>query len=219
MAGRGLRVSPDKENCLVLDFAGNINRHGPITAINPGKKKATGAPAPVKTCPSCDEIVQIGTMECPSCGHVWQPIPQEEPDLRLSKDAEIMVFGEVVNADDESKSEHWVLKVVFTIHKSKTSGKTMIKATYHSRSLIRFARRSDVTEYLNIHDDGLSGKISRKMLEQFYKGGGHSMNEEQVINSPIESLVSWLNANITSPSKIIAQKENGYWRVKKRIWT
>ena len=28
--GRGFRLHPDKDNCLVLDFGGNIERHGPI---------------------------------------------------------------------------------------------------------------------------------------------------------------------------------------------
>ncbi len=30
MIGRGMRTAPNKENCLVLDFSGNIARHGPV---------------------------------------------------------------------------------------------------------------------------------------------------------------------------------------------
>lgn len=33
MVGRGLRLNDAKENCLVLDYGGNIERHGPIDAI------------------------------------------------------------------------------------------------------------------------------------------------------------------------------------------
>ena len=33
MCGRGLRIAPDKENCLILDFGMNISRHGPIDNI------------------------------------------------------------------------------------------------------------------------------------------------------------------------------------------
>jgi len=37
MIGRGTRLSPGKDNCLVLDFAGNVARHGPIDCIDAGK--------------------------------------------------------------------------------------------------------------------------------------------------------------------------------------
>jgi len=33
IVGRGCRLAPGKANCLVLDFAGNIERHGPIDAV------------------------------------------------------------------------------------------------------------------------------------------------------------------------------------------
>ena len=51
MAGRGMRPSPGKENCLVLDFAGNVARHGPVDAISlPDAKTGTGTgEAPTKT--------------------------------------------------------------------------------------------------------------------------------------------------------------------------
>lgn len=33
MVGRGLRIYPEKRDCLVLDFAGNIARHGPLDRL------------------------------------------------------------------------------------------------------------------------------------------------------------------------------------------
>ena len=38
MVGRGLRLSETKEDCLVLDFAGNAMRHGPIDTLAPDPK-------------------------------------------------------------------------------------------------------------------------------------------------------------------------------------
>ena len=59
MAGRGTRLAPGKENCLVLDFAGNVS---PPWADRPGA--AAGGPArvadgaaPTKICPECDSIL------------------------------------------------------------------------------------------------------------------------------------------------------------------
>src|SRR5882672_2913528 len=68
IVGRGMRLSPEtgKKNCLVLDFAGNIERHGPIDQVQvrdrpgPGEPGVTGAP--VKACPECQTIVPISVM-------------------------------------------------------------------------------------------------------------------------------------------------------------
>lgn len=75
--GRGMRNSPGKEDCLVLDFAGNIARHGPVDRVNPKKPRRSDGEgvAPTKTCPKCQSIVFAGTSECPDCGYRWPPTP------------------------------------------------------------------------------------------------------------------------------------------------
>ena len=71
--GRGMRNAPGKKDCLVLDFAGNVARHGPVDRVNPKKprKPSEDGEAPVKTCPECDSIVFAALKECPDCGYVW----------------------------------------------------------------------------------------------------------------------------------------------------
>jgi DNA repair protein RadD len=73
MAGRGTRLAQAKENCLVLDFAGNVARHGPIDAIKPQKPGAGDGQAPVKTCPDCSSILHASLRRCPECGHLFPP--------------------------------------------------------------------------------------------------------------------------------------------------
>lgn len=72
----GLLVS----NCLVLDFAGNIARHGPIDAINPPKKMEAGesTAAPTKECPSCGSIMHAAAKECADCGYIFPSNPKHE---------------------------------------------------------------------------------------------------------------------------------------------
>lgn len=72
MVGRGFRLDESKTNTLVLDFAGNVSRHGPVDAIDatPKAGKRQG-PVPTKKCPSCREVVVLHTPECPSCGYEW----------------------------------------------------------------------------------------------------------------------------------------------------
>lgn len=68
---RGARVSPEtgKEDCLVLDYAGNLKRNGPIdNPIIKLRGKGVGGEAIMKVCEQCDEIVHAAVRICPCCG-------------------------------------------------------------------------------------------------------------------------------------------------------
>ena len=70
--GRGLRIWPGKDHCMVLDFAGNTKRLGPINNVQVSKKKnlADGeGTAITKTCPECDMILPPAIKFCPECGY------------------------------------------------------------------------------------------------------------------------------------------------------
>lgn len=72
MVGRGTRLAPGKENCLVLDFAGNARRHGPIDLVRPKRPgDGGGGEAPTKVCPECDSIIALSATECSDCGYVF----------------------------------------------------------------------------------------------------------------------------------------------------
>jgi DNA repair protein RadD len=72
MVGRGTRLAPGKENCLVLDFAGNVRRHGPIDLVRPKRPgDGGGREAPTKVCPECDSIIALSATECSDCGYIF----------------------------------------------------------------------------------------------------------------------------------------------------
>lgn len=73
ICGRGTRLFDGKLDCLVLDFGGNIERHGPID--RPKVKtpnKDGGGEVPTKECPNCQASVLIAARECPECGHEFE---------------------------------------------------------------------------------------------------------------------------------------------------
>ncbi len=72
--GRGSRIEESKDNCLVLDFAGNTQRLGPINDVLVlKKKKSEGGGEPItKSCPDCNSIVSISVKTCPDCGHKFK---------------------------------------------------------------------------------------------------------------------------------------------------
>ena len=68
--GRGLRVAANKDHCLVLDFAGNTARLGPINDIHVKEKRKTddGGEPITKTCPECQTICHPSVKFCECCG-------------------------------------------------------------------------------------------------------------------------------------------------------
>lgn len=85
MIGRGLRNAPGKENCLVLDFAGCVRKHGPIDRVvvkEPGKGQGD---APVKQCPECESLVHASAKVCQDCGFEFPP----NEDAKHSASADI----------------------------------------------------------------------------------------------------------------------------------
>ncbi|KKM03907.1 hypothetical protein LCGC14_1769750, partial [marine sediment metagenome] len=73
--GRGLRPHPNKDHCLVLDFAGNIDRLGPINQVKiqePGMKTKGEGPAPMKQCPECMVHAFPAQKFCEVCGHEFE---------------------------------------------------------------------------------------------------------------------------------------------------
>lgn len=86
MIGRGLRLSPETEktDCVVIDIAGNIFRHGyveKITSVNLSpSEETTGGEAPYKICPvehgGCSAILYGFQMKCPHCSYVF-PQPKK----------------------------------------------------------------------------------------------------------------------------------------------
>lgn len=76
IVGRGTRLSPGKENCIVLDFAGNVRRHGPVDQITTHvatekKKKDEDAGELIKECPNCHSLISNFARVCPDCDHVF----------------------------------------------------------------------------------------------------------------------------------------------------
>lgn len=77
MVGRGLRLHPSKTNCLLLDFGGNIARHGSIDDENFGRSQGSGRAGVAaqngrgKQCPSCELDVNVNATVCPECNFLF----------------------------------------------------------------------------------------------------------------------------------------------------
>jgi DNA repair protein RadD len=94
--GRGTRRAVGKQNCLVLDFAGNFARLGPIDAPHiraKGQRARDDRDSPLaRRCPHCAAIIAARAASCPVCGTALIESRPRRTD-KLSPEAEADISG------------------------------------------------------------------------------------------------------------------------------
>jgi DNA repair protein RadD len=197
MAGRGMRPKSHTDHCLVLDFAGVVQSHGPITAVDPGRKSGEGD-APVKVCENCDELVHISAKECPSCG---EPFPEPE----FKDDGAKLHNDDIMGLDAlEMNVSSWSWRK----HISRSSGKEMVAVSYYGT-----LTDDPIIEYLPITHEGYAGQKALRILGMIANAAGVDTNDA----SGIEDLTWLMNAG--KPPSILKYKRDGkFYRVLSRDW-
>jgi DNA repair protein RadD len=198
MAGRGMRPKSHTDHCLVLDFAGVVQDHGPITAVNP--KKATGkgeGESPVKVCDACNELNHISAKECIACG---EPFPVPKPPKQKLHDDDIMGLD---------ATEMNVTEWQWRRHISRASGKEMLMVTYYGA-----LSDKPVNEYLTVMHDGYAGQKARVSLVKIASNAGvHGVT----LDNQLDDVAFDLN-KATPPSLIKFRQDGKFYRVTDRRW-
>jgi DNA repair protein RadD len=199
MAGRGLRIADGKADCMVLDFAGVVEQHGPITAVRPPPKKGDKVgDAPVKVCDHCQEICALSVRVCPACGAEFpEPV---KPALKLSN---LDIMG-VEGIDLDVSSWTW------RKHISRASGKEMLSLTYYGG-----LSDAPVTEYLAVTHDGYAGEKSRRLLAEVAHKAGVVLDYG---TAELHDMAQALTEG-QPPAAIEFKREGKFFTVLKRTWT
>jgi len=196
MAGRGMRLKDHTDNCLVLDFAGNVRQHGPITAVQPPRKKGSGGEAPVKPCPECGEAVHASVKTCPDCGHVFD-VEQDEKRYKLHHDD---IMG-------DKPLEMDVTEWAWRVHTSQRSGKTMIRVDYYH------GLTHAVNEYLTVEHEGFAGQKAVQKLADIATGCDAKLSDCESLGD-----ICQLMKSKRPPTVIKYRKEGKFYEVMKREW-
>ncbi|NLX57745.1 MAG: DEAD/DEAH box helicase [Phycisphaerae bacterium] len=111
MVGRGFRLDPSKADCLVLDFGGNILRHGPVDALQVDDRAGGNGEAPAKECPQCQAVIHAAYATCPECGYEFPPPEREKHDHQASTAG--ILSGEV------TETEYTVTGAYYSVHQKR----------------------------------------------------------------------------------------------------
>lgn len=117
MVGRGLRLHESKANCLLLDFGGNIARHGSIDDENFGRSEGKGRAGVAaengrgKRCPSCELDVSPSTVVCPECNFIFPRERELKHDITADESSQLT---------GATPPEEWEVRdVVVRVHTKK----------------------------------------------------------------------------------------------------
>ena len=140
MAGRGIRPKPDGGDCLILDHAGNVLRHGmlddehywtlesrKIQEVDHEKKEEESSDEEEERsreyiCASCGYIF-TGQSLCPACG---TPLPKFAQDVETARGELIELPGSKKpakkQATKEEKQRWWSMFMTYGMEKGYKSG-------------------------------------------------------------------------------------------------
>ena len=196
--GRGLRVAPGKKFCLVMDFAGNTERLGPIDNIQikkQGKKLNTEIKRTrFKQCSQCLALNSLKAKNCILCDHLfpsYEKITKQASNLNLLSDKNESSLTQWVNVTD----------VTYSLHFKKGSS-TSLRATYHTEGINKFS------EWICYDHEGWPGIYGKKWVSERWINSSISKpkNVHQLLHCA---------STLKKPSKILIDNSNKYAKIKK----
>ena len=213
MAGRGMRPKSEGRagDCLVLDFAGNVQRHGPITDVNP-RRGNTGEKV-TKKCPQCAEIVSAGSRRCPVCGHLFPEPEHKRREVTLALDGMSDIMG---RSPAQAKVSGWWWYVA----KSRATGVPMLVVDYRQEELTAQPLR----EYLCLMHGGYAEEKAFKTLREIMRGSGileryplavqidHIDSEDQL------KQLAGVMMGSAPPSSVTWRLDGKYTKITARSW-
>lgn len=182
--GRGLRIADGKDHCLVLDFAGNTRRIGPINNVSIRKKqKGQGGEPITKTCPECNTITHPTAKVCDVCGYKFK----FKVGITASAGTDALV------ASNEAR---WldVDNVTYALHKKPNSPTSMLVRYHCGMQMFK--------EWICVEHNGFAGHKARHWI-------GRRLPDGIKIPQNAEDLLG-LSEQLRVPDQIKVKTANKY---------
>ena len=201
ICGRGMRLYPGKEVCYLLDFGGNVERHGPIDSDEYGHKKAKekgNGQAPIKSCPSCGDECPAGAREC-GCGFQFPP-----PQLNVESQADGV--NDVMEATAASAwTQVEVAEVKYFLHR-KEGKPDSVRVIYKAKKGDKEIFAPEYSDWWCFEHEG----VARSMCIEKWNKHSHNPCPE----TTAEALMLMEAGAVAEPKYIMVKQDGKWWRVK-----
>lgn len=154
--GRGLRLSKDKENLLVLDYGSVVQTLGPVDnpLIGGGSRSK---PEKTKVCKQCSSIIRISSKECPDCGFIFV---SEQRDYTKNLTEKPFDLDDILSLGKKKIFTKGVKNVFLSKYKSK-AGNDCLLITYETDDFLNLHFK----EYFSWSTDYAKRRAQRRLLE------------------------------------------------------
>jgi DNA repair protein RadD len=206
MVGRGMRPYESKTNTLLLDYAGNLERFGPVDQI--GVRRVVKNVGEEET----DEVVtgKLYTKFCPSCGEICGMFLKNCPDQNCNFTFAMESMG-IRASEVDPMGEELVFKVLETTFKRhKKEGKPdSFRIDYNVGTV------DQISEFLLFeHNAWGRKKAQARWKRQVHEMFGLDAPPETVADAIGQATMGVLKG----VDKIKARKEKGFWRITAWKW-
>jgi DNA repair protein RadD len=197
IVGRGLRTHPSKSDCLVLDFGSNIERHGPIDAIDYGRprsRKGGGSAETDKICPNCESFIPKKDRLC-ECGFEFlERAPNHDQKADTETEILSLTEPETFTVAGASYSRH-----------EKDGKVPSLRVTY---TLEEANMPFGLSEWVCIEHGG----FARRKAEDWW-----SIHSSVECPAGIDEAIDLFNRQwVAIPRTVTARREGRFWKVLDR---
>jgi DNA repair protein RadD len=205
MVGRGMRIAEGKTDCLLLDYAGNIARHGPIDDVKVKPKGKKGdSEAPTKVCPQCMAVQAPAIRVCGHCGYEW-PAPERKANDKASN-LPALSLEIKAPAPPPPPEMHEVGRVEWAKHHKAGDDKALptLRIDYYHESNVMGLGRKIASEWVCVqHEEG--GFAWRKAMRWWEEHVGCRLPES------VDDAVTLLDDGHMRPVVAIETTKDGKW--------
>lgn len=188
IVGRGMRTYPGKENCLLMDYGGNVLAHGMVDDIEPIQTanifNVVENPDPVKECPQCRALLHTRVMICPACDYEFPVTATHGTEA----------YDGAVLSDQQAEFVVEVVEMYCTRH-HKIGGTDSVKMAFYDKADKEYAL------WLCLNHTGFAKDKAVSIVRQF---GGRA-------DSVDSALKEWSYWKV--PTHIRARPEGKYFRI------
>jgi DNA repair protein RadD len=126
IVGRGMRIADGKGDCVILDYGGNVARHGPVdnVRVKEAPKGKGDGDAPVKICPVCMALQPTSARACLECDSEFPP-----PEKKANATASNLPILSGPQAKPAA-TRHEIKAVRFAVHRKKGADTSSMRVDY-----------------------------------------------------------------------------------------
>jgi DNA repair protein RadD len=218
MVGRGLRLHEGKEDCLILDYGGNLERHGCLDDPDYGRKppaeKSKVSAKDSRTCPQCSTAVPKESVYCQECYHVFTP---EERERSISHDTNADKSKPILLKDlpcmkEEPNGTYSVKGVSWARNFGRNGKQDTLRVTYTLYPRIdgvdKLDESFDINEWVCIEHEGWGRKRAKAFWEEHI---------DYAFQSKISTCLFFKDEEwARMPKEITIKRRGNFWDIKNR---